>query len=53
LLAALPLLAGCAQMGLSPPEVDSQATFAAYRTSRGVTILRVEHGKTGTIDAVG
>jgi hypothetical protein len=52
-LVALPLLAGCPQLGLSPPEVDSQATFAAYRTSKGLTILRAQHGKTGTIDAVG
>ena len=40
-------------MGLSAPEVDSQAAFAAYRTNKGLTILRAEHGKTGTIDAVG
>jgi hypothetical protein len=53
MLVAVPLLAGCAAMGLSPPEIDSQATFAAYRTNEGLTIARIEGGKTGTIDAAG
>jgi hypothetical protein len=47
------VLAGCSAMGLSPPEIDSRATFAAYRTSEGLTIARTEGGKTGTIDALG
>jgi hypothetical protein len=49
----LSFLAGCSAMGLAPPEIDSQATFAAYRTSEGLTIARIEGGKTGTIDALG
>jgi hypothetical protein len=46
-------LAGCRSIGLNPPEIDSQATFAAYRTNEGLTIARIEGGKTGTIDAAG
>jgi hypothetical protein len=49
----LSFLAGCRSIGLSPPEIDSQATFAAYRTNEGLTIARIEGGKTGTIDAAG
>src|SRR4029077_1206939 len=40
-------------MGLSPPEIDSKATFAAYRTHDGFNIARVNGQQTGTIDGAG
>jgi len=55
LLVMLYLLPGCeggfsSRVGLAPPDIDANATFAAYRTSDGFTIARYE-GKTGSIDA--
>ena len=58
LLAILLLLPGCeggglsSSVGLAPPDINANATFAAYRTSEGFTIARYE-GKTGNIDAAG
>jgi hypothetical protein len=49
----LAALAGCSAMGLAPPDIDPQATFAAYRTHDGLAIARAEGGATGTIDAAG
>jgi hypothetical protein len=49
----LAALAGCSAMGLAPPDIDPQATFAAYRTHDGLAIARAEGGSTGTIDAAG
>jgi hypothetical protein len=46
-------LVGCSAMGLAPPDIDPQATFAAYRTHEGLAIARAEGGATGTIDAAG
>src|SRR5262249_2501547 len=57
--ALLLLVAGCSTeridttLGLSPPEIDRAATFAAYRTTSGLAIVRVEGGSNGTIDAIG
>lgn len=47
------VLTGCSAMGLAPPDIDPQATFAAYRTHDGLAIARAEGGSTGTIDAAG
>jgi hypothetical protein len=49
----LAVLAGCATLGLAPPKLDPQATFAAYRTPDGLAIARAEGEATGTIDAAG
>jgi len=48
-------LAGCLYrtLGLEPPEFDSNATFAAYRTHDGLAIARAEGGSSGTLDAAG
>jgi hypothetical protein len=40
-------------MGIDPPEIDKKATFAAYRTSEGFAIARIDDGRTGSIDAAG
>jgi hypothetical protein len=50
---ALPLVCGCSALGLSPPELDPNAQFAAYRTPDGLAIARAEGGRSGTIDAAG
>jgi hypothetical protein len=56
-LLVLATLWGCASVsstaGLTPPEINPQATFAAYKTHDGLTIARVPGGATGTIDAAG
>ncbi len=48
-------LTGCfyRALGLAPPEFDSKATFAAYRTHDGLEIARAEGGLSGTADAAG
>jgi hypothetical protein len=47
-------LCACARpLGLAPPEFDSKATFAAYRTHDGLAIARAEGGSSGTLDAAG
>src|SRR5262245_57447881 len=56
-LLVLPVLWGCARVssvaGLTPPDIDPGATFAAYRTHDGLTIARAPGGATGTVDAAG
>jgi hypothetical protein len=49
----LAMVTGCAALGLAPPSLDPNATFAAYRTPDGLAIARAEGGATGTIDAAG
>ena len=56
-LLVLAALCGCATVsstaGLTPPDIDPQATFAAYKTHDGLTIARAPGGATGTVNAAG